>query len=109
MNQSLQELQTILAERVQVLSKQMDNVSNPDDAKKIVDEMTEFNHRVTLVGGLLFKEQSQELEKKVEAIRGARAKVDGAIKDITDLANMIQAASDFLALVDEAIDLARLL
>jgi hypothetical protein len=109
MNQSLRELQTILTERVVLLSKQLDNVSNPDDAKKINDEMTELNHRVTLVGGLLFKEQSLDLEKKVEAVRTAKASVDGAIKDIQNIANMVQGVSDFLALVDEVIDLAKLL
>jgi hypothetical protein len=100
-------LQVILADRVRLLSKQLDNVSDPDEAKKILDEMQELNHRVTLVGGLLFRRQSQDLDDKVEAIRRAKSKVDRAIRDIADLANMLQTISDFLALVDEAVDLAK--
>jgi hypothetical protein len=109
MNSSLRELQVILAGRVQLLSKQLDNVSNPDDAAKILGEMQEFNHRVTLVGSLLFRQQSKELDKKVDAVRGAKGKVDRAIKSIADLADMLKVVSDFLALVDEAIDFAKLL
>ena len=107
MNSSLRELQVILVDRVRLLSKQLDNVSNPDEAKKILDEMQEFNHRATLVGGFLFREQSQELDRKVDAIRQAKSKVDRAIKDIAGLANALQVVSDFLALVDEVIDLAK--
>jgi methyl-accepting chemotaxis protein len=109
MNPSLRELQIILADRVRVLSKQLDDVSDADQAKKIVDEMQEFNHRVTLVGGLLFHQQSQSLDQKVEAIRQGKGAVDRAIKNIADLANMLQAVSDYLALVDEVIDLAKAL
>ncbi len=109
MNSSLRELQVILADRVQLLSKQLDNVSNPDDAAGILGEMQEFNHRVTLVGSLLFRQQSQELDEKVEAVRGAKTKVDRAIKNIADLSNMLKVVSDFLALVDEAVDLAKTL
>lgn len=109
MNSTLRELQIILVDRVQLLSKQLDNVSTPEESKKILDEMQEFNHRVTLVGGLLFRQQSQELDKKVEAIRQAKNKVDQAIKEISNLTNMLQVVSGFLALVDEVIDLAKLL
>lgn len=107
MNTTLRELQVILANRVLLLSKQLDNVSNPSEAKKILDEMQEFNHRVILVGGLLFCQQSHDLDKKAEAVRRAKGKVDRAIKDIADLANMLQVVSDFLALADEVIDLAK--
>jgi hypothetical protein len=109
MNSKLRELQVILANRVRLLSKQLDNVSDPSEAQKILDEMQEFNHRVTLVGGLLFRQQSQDLDDKVEAVRRAQSKVDRAIRNIADLANMLQTISNFLALVDEAIDLAKTL
>lgn len=109
MNSSLRQLHFILADHVQLLSKQLDNVTDPNEAKKILDEMQELNHRVTLVGGLLFLEQSQDLDNKIEAVRLANSNVDGAIRNIADLANMLQVISDFLALVDEAIDLAKTL
>jgi hypothetical protein len=109
MNSNLRELQVILLDRVRLLSKQLDNVTDPDEAKKILDEMQEFNHRVTLVGGMLFCQQSQELDNKIDAVRQAKSKVDRAIRDIADLANMMQTISNFIAIVDEAIDLAKMI
>jgi hypothetical protein len=109
MNSNLRELQVILLDRVRLLSKQLDNVTDPDEAKKILDEMQEFNHRVTLVGGMLFCQQSQELDNKIDAVRQAKSKVDRAIRDIADLANMMQTVSNFIAIVDEAIDLAKMI
>ena len=109
MNPSLRELQVILVDRVRLLSNQLDHVTSPEEAKKIMDEMQEFNHRATIVGGLLFREQSHELERKVEAIKQATINVDNAIHDIAEMANMLQVVSNFLALVDEVIDIAKLL
>lgn len=109
MNDSLRELQIILTGRVGLLSKQLDNVTKPDEATAILNEMREFNHRVTLVGSLLFRKETEALTDLVEAVRQKRAKVDKAIKDIENLRNMLQVVSDFLALVDEAIDLAKTL
>ena len=107
MNSNLRELQLILLDRVRLLSKQLDNVTDPDEAKKIIDEMQEFNHRVTLVGGMLFCQQSQELDNKIDAVRQEKSKVDRAIRDIDDLANMLQTVSNFLALVDQVINLGK--
>jgi len=109
MNQSLKDLQDILFNRVRLLSKQLDDVTDPAQAQAILDEMREFNHRVTMVGGLLFREQSAELEAKVEAVSKAKRRVDEAIKNIQELNDSLQVITDFLALVDEAIDLAKLL
>jgi|APIni6443716594_1056825.scaffolds.fasta_scaffold39900_2 hypothetical protein len=109
MNLNLRELQLILLDRVRLLSKQLDNVTDPDKAKKILDEMQEFNHRVTLVGGMLFCQQSQELDNKIDAVRQEKSKVDRAIRDIDNLTNMLQIASNFLSLVDEVIDLAKMI
>lgn len=107
MNDSMRELQIILLDRVKLLSKQLGEATNAEEAKAILDEMNEFNHRVTLVGGLLFKEQSIELDSKVDEVRRAKSRVDKAIKETEDLINTLTVVSDFLALVDEAIDLAK--
>ncbi len=109
MNQSLRDLQVLLAGQVQELSRRLDDVSDPGQAQAILGEMQEINHRLTLVGGLLFREQSQQLEKKVEAVRQAKGRVDQALQEISRLADFLKAFSEFLALVDKAIDCAKLL
>jgi hypothetical protein len=109
MNSSLRDLQGILFGRIQLLSAQLDNVTDPKEATKILGEMTELNHRITMLGTLLFRQQSEELETKVKVIRQEQLHVDQAINDINHLAKMLQVVSDFLALVDEALDFAKTL
>ncbi len=109
MNQSLRQLQIMLGKRVQKLSAELDEVADFQTAQDIIQEMQEFNHRVTLTGQLLFREQSTELEEKIDAVRQSTRKVDKAIREISELREAIGALSNFLALVDEAIDLAKTL
>lgn len=109
MNGSLRDLQVILAKRVSLLSKKLDGVADPDRAQKILDEIMEFNHRVTLVGRLLFSQQSQKLDQLVEAVRREKRKIDAAISQIDRIVEFLNASSAFLALVDDAIDFAKLL
>lgn len=108
MNPSLRELQIILANRVRLLSAQLDNTTTAEQAERILGEIQEFNHRATLVGSLLFREQSENLDNKVAAIRRAKSKVDEAIKNLEDMHHMLQVSSHFLALVDEMIDFAKM-
>jgi len=107
-NQSLRDLQVILVNQMQELSRRLDGVSDPDQARAIVGEMQEINHRITLVGGLLFRQQSEELENKVDAVCKAESKIEQALQDISHIADFLKAFSGFLALVDEAIDFAKL-
>ena len=107
MNDSIRELQKVLFGRVEELSKRLDGVTTAGEAAVIVREMEEFNHRVTLAGQLLFAAQSAGLTQCVDKVRAARAAVDGAIGKIGKVAPALTAISDFLALADEAIDLAK--
>src|SRR5262245_25774730 len=107
MNESLRDLQKLLAGRVQQLSKKLDDVTKPEEAETIIQEMQEFNHRVTLVGQLLFRQESQELDELVEKVRRDKSKVDSAIGEIEKLKSALDLISNFLALVDEAVDLAK--
>ena|SRR2546425_6273807 len=107
MNESLRELQKLLAGRVQQLSKTLDDVTKPEEAEAILREMQEFNHRVTIVGQLLFREESEDLDELIEKVRKAKSKVDSAIAEIEELRSSLDVICDFLALVDEAVDLAK--
>lgn len=107
MNASLKELQKTLLGRVQALSLQLDGAKTAKEADAIVREMQEFNHRVTLTGQLLFREQSEELERKVAKVTAAKADVDKAIRTIASARRGVLTLTKFLHLVDEAIDLAK--
>ena len=71
--------------------------------------MTEISHRVAIIGGLLFRKQADELDEKVAAVKKATRSVNAAIANFRDLQAFLGAFSEFLALVDEAIDLGKVL
>ena len=108
-NDSLRDLQAVLVRQLKKLHDAMDDVTNSDQADAIVREMQEVNHRIALVGGLLFASQSKKLETKVAAVRKATQQVAAAISDLKNLQGFLDTLSDFLGLVDEAIDLAKTL
>ncbi len=108
-NDSMRELQSTLMRVLEKLHDSLDNITDADRAQAIVREMQEVNHRVALVGGLLFATEAKELDNKVAEVRKATTKVNGAIADFKNLQAALGAISDFLGLVDQAIDLAKLL
>jgi hypothetical protein len=108
-NASMRELQSTLMGVLNGLHESLDNVTDANVAQAIVREMQEVNHRLALVGGLLFAAQSKELDGKVAAVRNATTKVNATIAKFKNLAALLGAVSDFLGLVDQVIDLAKLL
>lgn len=107
MNADLKKLQSTLSARVLLLSKRLGRTSDPAVAQAIVREIQEFNHRVTIVGQLLFSRETKKLATLVKRIDERKAAVDKAISKIDDLKNALDTIASFLALVDEAIDLAK--
>lgn len=82
-----------------------------DDAqvrRALLNELTEIMARVQMVGAVLFAEQSAQLDAKAAAVKIATTKVNKAIRDMQSMRDLLDAISGFLALVDEAIDLAKL-
>ena len=71
--------------------------------------MQEVSHRITLTGDLLFAAQAQELDGKVADVTKATKKVNAAITDFKNVKAFLDAMSEFLALVDQAINLAKTL
>lgn len=108
-NESMRNLQGLLLREFKKLHDSLDDVTDPDVAQTIVREMQEVNHRIALTGSLLFAAQAAELDSKVAAIGKATAKVNAAIAQVQNVQALLGALSDFLGLVDEAIDFAKLL
>ncbi len=108
-NESIRELQGLLVRQFKKLHDSLDDVEDADAAQAIVREMQEVNHRIALTGSLLFAAQAAELDDKVAAIGKATKKVNAAIAKIQNIQALLGAMSEFLGLVDEAIDFAKLL
>lgn len=108
MNAELNAVHTELVKHNNALSKKLGKAKERATAQAILTEMQEINHRVIVVGGLLFAEESQRISKAAKGIEVASAKVTEAIADIHNIAAVVNAVSAFLGLVDEVIDTAKL-
>ena len=106
-NTSMRELQSTLMKVLKKLNDSLDDVTDPDRAQAIVREMQEVSHRIALTGSLLFAAQADELDEKVAEVDKGTKKVNAAIANLKKFAAFLDLMSEFLSLVDEAIDLAK--
>lgn len=107
MNDDLIRLQDTLIREHKRLRERLRTLRDAEKIDAVVREMTEMNHRVQLVGGLLFAAGSEELGAKVALVSKSTRKLAAALKDLKDLSAFLDAAKGFLVLVDEAIDFAK--
>ena len=108
-NKDIQLVQAELIKRFNQLKRQLDDTSNFDDAQTIVREMQEVNHRITLAGSLLFAAQAQSLTDKADDVVKASNQAAKAIRSFQTVRDIMSAITAFLEVVDEAIDLAKML
>jgi hypothetical protein len=107
MNETLADLQDKLVRLHRKLRDQLAQTEDAAQRQALLNEMVEVTHRVQLVGGLLFASEAAALDDKVKEISAAAKKVNAAIAQIKELKTFLDTVSDFLGLVDEAIDLAK--
>lgn len=107
-NQDLNDLHAMLIAINEKLSKSLDKITDPEIAGAVVTEMREVVHRIDLVQSLLFTAASRRIERAVGRVRDANAALTAAIKQIEDKVSFVKQVSSFLALVDKAIDLAKI-
>ena len=79
-----------------------------DTVDAITTEISEVNHRVNLVGNLLFTQQSAKITTKVKSVTDATSDVEKDISQITCATGVVKTMTQFLVLVDKAIDTAKL-
>lgn len=91
------------------LSKKQQQTNEVAAIIAISRELTEVAHRTTLVGQLLFTEQTAELKKSIDLVKAARVELNEAIQKIERLNAFLKSISKFLGLVDKVIDLAKII
>jgi hypothetical protein len=107
-NPDLQSLHETLIQKVADLSAQLGSATSTTEARAIMTEIDEFNHRVTLVGNLLFKQQTAQITKAASKVNDAIPDLDAAIANAAAAADFVKGVTAFLALVDKVIDTAKL-
>jgi hypothetical protein len=109
MNDDLRELQGLLVKQSNALIDRLPDATTTDEVRKIQDEITELNHRVTIVGNLLFTQQTAKIASAMGKVRKAKSDVDQATAKIGDLVKFLKTMTSFLVLVDKVIDTAKLI
>jgi uncharacterized protein YydD (DUF2326 family) len=106
-NTDLMDLHDSLIERVGELSDAIGDAPDSDTVDAIVREISEVNHRVTLVGNLLFTQQTKKISDQMQKVRDATADVQKAIEEVDDITRFVKGVTAFLVLVDKVIDTAK--
>jgi hypothetical protein len=108
LNTDLQGLHEQLIQRVLELSNALGEAEDSDTVDAIIREMQEVNHRVTLVGNLLFTQQSKKISAAIKKVQKATGDVKKSIAQIESVTQFVKDMSSFLSLVDKVIDAAKL-
>jgi len=107
-NSDLVAVQKQLIGLIDDLSRQQEDATSAAAIKAIGREIVEVNHRVTMIGQLVFKERTQKIKVAVHAVIEGKKAVDDAIKSIQKLNAFVTTITKYLALVDKVIDTAKL-
>lgn len=108
-NTDLEQMHKDLIALVNTLSRKQEKATTVAQVKAIGLEITEFNHRATLTGQLLFTAKSAKLSDALLKVTEGRAALDEALKSIEKLNSFIIGVTKFLRLVDKVIDTAKLI
>jgi len=108
-NSSINALYQSLCAQQDALSAAIQSTTNPALAKTLSTENYEIMHRIILAQNLLFQQDSAELKQCVTDVSNASGKIQSCLAGIQKASDIINTISDFLVLVDKAIDLAKTL
>ena len=108
LNSDLEELHRSLIKRVAELSDAIGRAPDSDTVDALITEITEVNHRVTLVGNLLFTQQTKKISDQMKKVRDATEDVQQAIKKLEGITEVVKGVTAYLTLVDKVIDTAKL-
>lgn len=109
LNPDLQTLHDSLISLVSQLADAIGEAPDSNTVDAIITEISELNHRITLCGNLLFTQQSAKIATSVKKVTDSESDVQKDIDQISSATDVVKTMTSFLALVDKAIDTAKLL
>lgn len=104
------DLSSIHGDLIQLNKKLLASLSKSKDSAlsdAIVTEMREVVHRIDLVQKLIFTQQADDISTAARQIDKANALAVNNLNQITTVTALVNTVTSVLGLVDEAIDLAK--
>ena len=102
MNTEIKKLHQQLIKTHKELSLHLGKTYDAGEADAILREMNEVNFRAMMAGRLIFKETTENIDKKIAAVMESGADLDQAIGSIDELKDLIKKVGQFLALAEKA-------
>ena len=106
-NDELLELSRTLNDVAAELHRKKADTDNTDEFVALNNELFEVNHRIAMVGGLIFTARAQDIADAVKKVEESREELARAIEQVEKVNQFITTISSFLGLVDDVIDLAK--
>jgi hypothetical protein len=108
-NDTVKQIHDLLVDQIDKLSTEMDTNTDPAVSKKLLMEMDEMTHRLNIAQNLMFAGTSKTLEGYLTQIKAANDALAKSLKQIQNVAQFMNDATEFLKYVDQALDLAKTL
>jgi len=108
-NPSIVALYNSLCAQQAALSAAIQKTTDPKLADAISTENFEIMHRIVVTQNQLFQSDSVALQQSVRAVTDASPQLQTAIRNIQTVTDVVNDVSCYLTLVDEAIDLAKIM
>jgi len=106
-NPDLLQLSQMLNEIAMELHQKKAETDDPALHTALNNELIEVNHRITVLGGLIFAQRTDEISAAVRRVEASKEELARAIEEINQINQIIDTAAAFLGLVDTCIDLAK--
>ena len=108
-NSTIVALYNSLCTQQEALSAAIQKATDSKLADAIATENFEIMHRMVVTQNLLFQADSPALQESVKAVTDASPQLQTAIRNIQTVTDVVNDVSCYLTLVDEAIDLAKIM
>lgn len=108
-NATIEQVHGMLVARMSDLSAALGKTTDPVKGDQIWLEMQEVMHRVNVSQNLLFAASSKELHGFLPGIQAANTALKESISQIGEVSKIINGTTQFLSVVDQALDLAKAL
>lgn len=108
-NSDLAALQLSLIDTNRELAESVHRTDSMAAKQAALIEMIEVGHRITLVGQQLFSQQTGKIAASMEKVVAGQKALEGAIAEIEKVNKFIETVTRFLGLVDDVIEVAKLI
>ena len=107
-NSDLEKVADALGDLVDGLRAAREKESDPEKIKAINNELIEANHRITIVGAVIFHQRTAAITAAASKVESANGDVQREIAKLDNINKFLKTVSGFLGLIDKVVDLAKL-